>query len=420
MAPAHNPPYIAAMRLLSEKLPEIPLVAAFETGFHQTIPDRESLLCRPARVGRRVSRPALGLSRREPSLHRHADGRTARAATICGSSPAIWAARVRCVRFATDERGHQHGHEPANRACRTTTAWAISIRLRLPVIMRAHRPVAGRSAERSGRTERAVGPQRHRAATCAIWSKRPTPGNAAGPAGAGCVHRPHSALSGRVSGRAGRGRCDRLHRRHRRKRRAAFARPCAGASKSWASCSIAAANAAGARRSAASAPPTAARNLDHADERRTGRRPASQSNFLASGEARIACSSPKSPGRVVATQKVDSMVGHKLLVVEPYRLDRARPRPAGHHRAHVRGGRHGRRRRRRIRADHARLQRPADARNQEPADRHRDHRHRRHGPRRPAMRLQRANDESEREASEHHDHATTNTYRRSVTYHASH
>src|SRR5437867_235510 len=40
VAPAHNPPYIAAMRLLSEKLPDIPLVAAFETGFHQTIPAR--------------------------------------------------------------------------------------------------------------------------------------------------------------------------------------------------------------------------------------------------------------------------------------------------------------------------------------------------------------------------------------------
>ncbi len=40
VAPAHNPPYITAMRLLSERLPEIPLVAAFETGFHQTQPDR--------------------------------------------------------------------------------------------------------------------------------------------------------------------------------------------------------------------------------------------------------------------------------------------------------------------------------------------------------------------------------------------
>src|SRR5437762_10416597 len=40
VAPAHNPPYIKAMRLLAEKLPEIPLVAACETGFHSTIDDR--------------------------------------------------------------------------------------------------------------------------------------------------------------------------------------------------------------------------------------------------------------------------------------------------------------------------------------------------------------------------------------------
>ncbi len=38
VAPAHNPPYIQTMRLLKRELPEIPLVAAFETGFHQTIP----------------------------------------------------------------------------------------------------------------------------------------------------------------------------------------------------------------------------------------------------------------------------------------------------------------------------------------------------------------------------------------------
>ncbi len=41
VAPAHNPPYIAAMRLLARELPNIPLVAAFETGFHQTIPPEE-------------------------------------------------------------------------------------------------------------------------------------------------------------------------------------------------------------------------------------------------------------------------------------------------------------------------------------------------------------------------------------------
>ncbi len=37
-APAHNPPYIAAMRSLQERFPDLPLVAAFETDFHQTIP----------------------------------------------------------------------------------------------------------------------------------------------------------------------------------------------------------------------------------------------------------------------------------------------------------------------------------------------------------------------------------------------
>ncbi|TWT85934.1 Acetate kinase [Posidoniimonas polymericola] len=40
VAPAHNPPYVAAMRQVHEKLPHIPLVAAFETGFHLTNPPR--------------------------------------------------------------------------------------------------------------------------------------------------------------------------------------------------------------------------------------------------------------------------------------------------------------------------------------------------------------------------------------------
>src|SRR5690242_10241107 len=38
VAPAHNPPYIAAMKAFREKLPDVPQVAAFETAFHQTIP----------------------------------------------------------------------------------------------------------------------------------------------------------------------------------------------------------------------------------------------------------------------------------------------------------------------------------------------------------------------------------------------
>lgn len=40
VAPAHNPPYIAAIRRLADQYRDTPLVAAFETGFHNTIPDR--------------------------------------------------------------------------------------------------------------------------------------------------------------------------------------------------------------------------------------------------------------------------------------------------------------------------------------------------------------------------------------------
>jgi acetate kinase len=39
VAPAHNPPYTRAMRMLRERFPQLPLVAAFETGFHRTIPE---------------------------------------------------------------------------------------------------------------------------------------------------------------------------------------------------------------------------------------------------------------------------------------------------------------------------------------------------------------------------------------------
>ncbi|NND97680.1 MAG: acetate/propionate family kinase [Pirellulaceae bacterium] len=48
-APAHNPPYIAAMRTLKQRFPDLPLVAAFETDFHQTIPAarREYAIPRP-------------------------------------------------------------------------------------------------------------------------------------------------------------------------------------------------------------------------------------------------------------------------------------------------------------------------------------------------------------------------------------
>ncbi|MDR1484733.1 MAG: acetate/propionate family kinase [Planctomycetaceae bacterium] len=40
LLPAHNPPYIKSMRNIASQLPDIPLIAAFETDFHRTIPLR--------------------------------------------------------------------------------------------------------------------------------------------------------------------------------------------------------------------------------------------------------------------------------------------------------------------------------------------------------------------------------------------
>jgi acetate kinase len=47
VAPAHNPPYVKAMRTVAARLPGVPLVAAFETGFHATIPARNALYAVP-------------------------------------------------------------------------------------------------------------------------------------------------------------------------------------------------------------------------------------------------------------------------------------------------------------------------------------------------------------------------------------
>lgn len=74
VAPAHNPPYIAAMRLLSEKLPEIPLVAAFETGFHATVPDRLRFYAAPYEWGTGLSIKRWGF---HGASHRYIGQRTA-------------------------------------------------------------------------------------------------------------------------------------------------------------------------------------------------------------------------------------------------------------------------------------------------------------------------------------------------------
>ena len=46
-APAHNPIYVKSMRELLSAFPDMPMVAAFETGFHDTIPDHHRVYAVP-------------------------------------------------------------------------------------------------------------------------------------------------------------------------------------------------------------------------------------------------------------------------------------------------------------------------------------------------------------------------------------
>jgi acetate kinase len=82
VAPAHNPPYIKAMRLLNEKLPQIPLVAAFETGFHATVPDHLRFYPAPYEWGEKLHIKRWGF---HGASHRYIAERTAQ---ILGRSDA--------------------------------------------------------------------------------------------------------------------------------------------------------------------------------------------------------------------------------------------------------------------------------------------------------------------------------------------
>lgn len=53
VAPAHNPPYIAAIRQFRELLPNTPLIGSFETAFHQTMPPKAYLYSIPAELARK-------------------------------------------------------------------------------------------------------------------------------------------------------------------------------------------------------------------------------------------------------------------------------------------------------------------------------------------------------------------------------
>jgi acetate kinase len=74
VAPAHNPPYVKAMRLLAKELSDIPLVAAFETGFHETIPAANRLYAVPLEWAQKYGIQRCGF---HGASHRYIAERTA-------------------------------------------------------------------------------------------------------------------------------------------------------------------------------------------------------------------------------------------------------------------------------------------------------------------------------------------------------
>lgn len=73
VAPAHNPPYMAAMKQLAS-MTRIPLVAAFETDFHQTIPEPWKHYAIPASIAAALPIRRWGF---HGASHRFIGGRTA-------------------------------------------------------------------------------------------------------------------------------------------------------------------------------------------------------------------------------------------------------------------------------------------------------------------------------------------------------
>lgn len=73
-APAHNPPYIAAMQTLRRQLAGIPLIAAFETDFHRTIPEARKRYAIPAQWTESLHVKKWGF---HGASHRYIAGRSA-------------------------------------------------------------------------------------------------------------------------------------------------------------------------------------------------------------------------------------------------------------------------------------------------------------------------------------------------------
>ena len=168
VAPAHNPPYVKAMRLLDERVPEIPLVAAFETGFHATIPARNRYYAVPYEWATEHDVLRWGF---HGASHRYIAERTAE---LMGRSDAriischLGGSASLCAIRDGKSVATSMGMSPQTGLPHNNRVGDFDV-FALPVLLEKDGQVVGRVAGRVGRTQRPVGSQWHQ-------RRRPRPG----------------------------------------------------------------------------------------------------------------------------------------------------------------------------------------------------------------------------------------------------
>ena len=319
VAPAHNPPYTKAMRMLRDRFPKLPLVAAFETGFHRTIPEAHQRYAIPDQWATEFGVRRWGfhgashryIATRMPELLGRSDIKVI--SCHLGGSSSLCAIRngqsVACSLGMSPQSGLPHNNRVGDFDVFALPAILRETGKSLDEVLSILANQSGlEGLSGAGRDLRDI-------------EEAAARGNARAELAIDVFVAADPPLPRCVSPRAQRGRRDRLHRRNRRKLGADShgglprarlvrhrARPRYESGR--------------AGRTGGLDGRLARPGLDRADQRRDRGRPAVEAIArTTSPKGEVAMFLARVTGSVVATQKVASMTGHKLLTVEPYRVD---------------------------------------------------------------------------------------------------
>jgi hypothetical protein len=124
LAPAHNPPYIAAIRAFGAGAAGRPLVAVLRPFPYRFMDEAATTYAVPYEWRTEHGIGATGFT--GPAIARPASAQALLGGATCATSPATWAAARAWRRFATAWRSTPALARRRSRGCRRTTAWATS------------------------------------------------------------------------------------------------------------------------------------------------------------------------------------------------------------------------------------------------------------------------------------------------------